>query len=233
MLTRDMGGYTRLWRRVTAFFVRQPRLRLHTCLPPSTTAQSFRQRTNPFLPVEMALGQCANCEIDATMKCSGCVDAPEYQPEDARDTVYCNRDCQKEHWPNHKAHCRTLSQRKKLLRAAQTLKTALLIYRSIFYDIDLTKIEYDDDGTLYLHQNLRSNIVRAKRGPFPEHLTTNAEHREAALANNQCTAAMALLGPLTRKLLEGMQSPKSCLNKPGVTSHRRSVNDQCYGPPSR
>jgi len=70
------------------------------------------------------------------------------------------------------------------------------------YDIDLTKIEFQDE-VLCHYQNKRPITARSKRGLFPGHLTTNIEHREAALANNQCTTAMALLGRLTRKLLEG------------------------------
>ncbi|RYP59344.1 hypothetical protein DL771_010909 [Monosporascus sp. 5C6A] len=94
-----------------------------------------------------------------------------------------------------------MQQRKKLLRAAMILKAALLTYREAVYDIDLTKIEFQD-GVLYLYQNQRSVTARSRRGPFPSHLTTNIEHKEAALANNQCTTAMALLGRLTRKLLQ-------------------------------
>jgi hypothetical protein len=92
-----------------------------------------------------------------------------------------------------------MRQRRTLLHAAQILKTALLIYREVVFDLDLTKIELKD-GVLCLHQT-PSHVPR--RGPFPEHLTANIEHREAALANNQCTTAMALLGRLTRLLLAG------------------------------
>lgn len=126
------------------------------------------------------------------------MDAPEYQPGDC---VYCDPDCQKGHWSNHKAHCRALRQRKKLLRTANILKAALLTYREVVYDVDLTKIQFQD-GVLCLHQNQRPITTRSKRGLFPVHLTTNIDHKEAALANNQCTTAMALLGRLTQKLLE-------------------------------
>ena len=149
--------------------------------------------------------QCVNCGTDAKLWCSLCKDAPEYQPGDSVGSVYCNRECQKAHWSSHKVHCRALGQRKKLLRTANILKAALLTYREVVYDVDLTKIEFKD-GVLCLNQ--RSITTRSKRGLFPGHLTTNIEHKEAALANNQCTTAMALLGRLTRKLLEGETDPQ-------------------------
>ena len=158
------------------------------------------------------------------MRCVSCKGAPEYQPGDAVGIFYCNRDCQKAHWSNHKAHCRALGQRKKLLRAAHILKAALLTYREVVYDIDLTKIEFRD-GVLYLHQDQRPITTPSKRGLFPAYLTTNIDYKEAALANNQCTTAMALLGRLTRKLLEGKTDPQDHhLGKPGFTFCRGSLD---------
>ena len=165
------------------------------------------------------------------MRCAVCKDAPEYQPGDSVGGVYCNRDCQKGHWSNHKAHCRAMGQRKKLLRAANILKAALLIYREIVYDVDLTRIQFQD-GVLCLHQNQRPITARSKRGLFPVHLTTNIDHKEAALANNQCTTAMALLGRLTRKLLEGETNPQhSHLGKLELTFCRGSLDYRSVGHP--
>lgn len=90
------------------------------------------------------LMQCESCGKDATMKCAGCMNAPEYKPGDSVTTVYCSRDCQRRHWSDHKAHCRALGQRMKLVRTAIILKAALLTYREVIYDVDLTKIELQD-----------------------------------------------------------------------------------------
>jgi hypothetical protein len=156
----------------------------------------------------MALAQakCANCGTDATTRCSGCMDAPEYQLGDSPGVVYCDRDCQRKHWVNHKGHCNAMRKRKKLLRAAMILRSAILAYREMIYDIDLTKIDFHD-GILYLHRNLRPPTTPARRGLFPSHLSSNIEHKQAALVINQCTAAMALLGRLARKLLLGEWIP--------------------------
>lgn len=145
--------------------------------------------------------RCACCGSDASMRCSGCIGAPEYEDGDGPNTTYCNRDCQREHWNSHKAQCKILQQRKKLLRAAQILKAALLTFREATYDIDLTGVHYES-GTLWLHQKQRSISTRSKRGPFPNHLVANVQHKEAVLAHNSCTTAMSLLGRMTRKLLQ-------------------------------
>jgi predicted Rdx family selenoprotein len=149
--------------------------------------------------------ECTNCGMEATMRCAGCMGAPDYHLGESLKVVYCGRDCQRKHWPDHKTHCRVMKQRRKLLRAANVLQAALLTYREVLHDIDLTKIEAKD-GFLYIYQNQRSITARVKQGLFPNHLTTNVQHKEAALTINQCTTAMALLGRLTRKLLSGKYS---------------------------
>lgn len=95
-----------------------------------------------------------------------------------------------------------MQRRKKLLRVAIMLKTVFLTYRESFFDLDLTRIEFRD-GVLYLYQKLHLETASGYHGCFPDHLTTNNEHKEAALANNQCTAAMAILSRLTWKVLAG------------------------------
>ncbi|KAH6668648.1 hypothetical protein F5X68DRAFT_52683 [Plectosphaerella plurivora] len=146
--------------------------------------------------------RCAACGNIATTSCAGCTGAPKYHPNDALGVVYCDQACQKQDWPRHKDHCRILQQRKKLLRAATLLKKALLTYRTVLYDLHLNKVELDGD-ILWLHQ---TPSRRPMRGLFPEHVTANPDHREAALAANQCTASMALLGRMTRKLLADVPS---------------------------
>jgi hypothetical protein len=105
--------------------------------------------------MEINPAECANCGMQATMRYAGCIGAPDYHPGDAIAIFYCGRDCQTKDWSDHKSHCRIMKRRQKLLRAANILQRALLTYRDILYDIDLTKIE-EKDGMLYLYQNQRS-----------------------------------------------------------------------------
>ena len=114
------------------------------------------------------------------------------------NTVYYDGMCQKAHWPDHKTHCKAMKQRKILFRGARLLKVAILTYREVLYDINITRVEFSE-GYLQIHQKMRSIRARGRRGPFPSEMANKLENKEAVLAFNQCTTAMALLGRLTRK----------------------------------
>ncbi|KAI2768754.1 hypothetical protein F4815DRAFT_498008 [Daldinia loculata] len=148
---------------------------------------------------------CANCGKPATTRCSGCLNAPEHQPDDAPVTAYCDSKCQHQQWPAHKAQCRILMKRKTLLRIAELLKTALFAYRECVYDMPLTGVKYEE-GILRLLMDPRKIPYRPWQIPFPSDLSISPQHKEAVLATNQCTTAQCLLGPLARYLLGGIKS---------------------------
>ncbi|KAJ7636661.1 hypothetical protein FB45DRAFT_907040 [Roridomyces roridus] len=163
------------------------------------------------------ISPCVKCGDPGSKRCSRCWDAPEYRPGDANPTRYCSTECQKADWVAHKSHCTTLSRRTKLLRAATILRAALLAYRERFFDIPLSKIELGKDGAvLYLYRDVSPR-------PFPNGLTHDSKHKEAALTHNMCTLAFAMLGPLTRKLLAGVASSIESLDlqieKPVFRTH--------------
>jgi hypothetical protein len=56
------------------------------------------------------------------------------------------------------------------------------------------------EGVLRLCGSKRNRLGHVR---FPNHLARNIEYKEAALTNNQCTLAMALLGSLARQLHAG------------------------------
>ena len=129
--------------------------------------------------------KCKNCGTGAATRYVDSIGAPGYQRGDATSAVNCSKDCQEAHWQDHKTHCKSMQKRKKLLKV---LKATLLTFREATYDIDLTKVAFDN-GVLCLDQNRRSDAAQAKRRSLPSHLTANAEYKEAAHAHNSCTTA--------------------------------------------
>ncbi|KAL4790269.1 hypothetical protein BDV19DRAFT_402212 [Aspergillus venezuelensis] len=144
---------------------------------------------------------CANCREPAILQCTGCKDAPEYETGDVKAVFYCTATCQKIHRPRHKTYCKTLATRKKLARVAAVCKAAVLTYRAIEFDVELSGIELKGN-TMFLYDNQRNLSIPPKRGPFPEHVTSSPEHRDAALSWFFCFASHALLSTLLPKLLE-------------------------------
>ncbi|OJJ68829.1 hypothetical protein ASPBRDRAFT_183030 [Aspergillus brasiliensis CBS 101740] len=148
-------------------------------------------------------GPCANCGKHTTLQCGACRGAPEYFPGDTTSIFYCGATCQRAHRTVHKPDCMNMARRKKLLRTAIIAKEAFLVYRAAEYDVELSKIEKRGD-TLYLYDNQKNLDIPYRRGPFPEHLTADPEHRAAALTWFQCNAAPALTSRLVRKILKGV-----------------------------
>ncbi|KAF5681761.1 beclin 1 [Fusarium circinatum] len=92
---------------------------------------------------------------------------------------------------------------KLTLTCSKLLKAALLAYKEVVYDIHVTRIKHDEvNGTLVLTHTPN----RIERHPFPNHLTSIEDHKQAALLVNQCTMSISLLGPMARGLLAGIVS---------------------------
>lgn len=102
-----------------------------------------------------------------------------------------------------------MAARKKLLRVAAVCRTAVLGYRELEFDVELSKVEIRGN-TLYLYVNQKDLSIAPKRGPFPEHLTSSPQHREAALSWFFCFASQALLSVLLPKLLAGDCGLRGC-----------------------
>ncbi|KAI9037509.1 zinc finger MYND domain-containing protein [Aspergillus affinis] len=126
-----------------------------------------------------ANGTCATCGKQTDNRCSRCNESPDTKTGDTGSIFCCTKVCQAEHWSVHRAECKVRVQRKKLLRTAAILKAAFLTYRALRFDVGLWKIELRGN-TLYLYNKQKGLMVAPKIGPFPEYLTTDDEHREAA-----------------------------------------------------
>ncbi|KAI1373396.1 hypothetical protein F4677DRAFT_462335 [Hypoxylon crocopeplum] len=153
------------------------------------------------------VAMCSHCGTHqaALQICSGCVDAPEYQPGDSAETWYCDTGCQRLHRPVHNARCKQLQKRRHLLRSANMLKATITAYRECCAVAVFTKIELVNN-VLHLHVDVEESLARKWLYPFAEGLTTNTEHKEMALASNQSAVAAFILSGLTFALLKGISS---------------------------
>ncbi|KAI0834855.1 hypothetical protein F5Y06DRAFT_278080 [Hypoxylon sp. FL0890] len=151
------------------------------------------------------VNKCAKCGTEASKRCTGCLDAPEYESGDSLEIFYCSSDCQRQHRQAHKAECNIRKTRKKLLRTAMLMKATFMAYRECVYALPLSDIELRD-GELILHVDPFGKPIRPWLSHFPEDATTNNEHKEAAMACDECIAAICLLNRLTRHLLKGFIS---------------------------
>lgn len=133
------------------------------------------------------------------MVCIGCYGAPEYEPGDAPDIIYCGSECQAKDWPHHKGSCLTRRKRKALVRAAVLLKAAFMTYREVNYNFNVTKVEVRE-GVLHVEYGAAPQMPPFA---FPNNITANPQHKEAALGFGQSHAAVCLVSTLARELLEG------------------------------
>ncbi|KAH7361898.1 hypothetical protein B0T11DRAFT_351779 [Plectosphaerella cucumerina] len=150
-------------------------------------------------------GACAQCGKVTTKRCVGCNNGPDYVAGDASDIFYCSKPCQAQHRTAHGSYCIRMITRKEVVRAGRILKSAFLTYKAVFYEHDILKIGLEKDVlTLHLPPlRLDGRRLKGSWGPFPGKIPCNITEREAALCFKQCNAAVALLGPLSRKLLSG------------------------------
>ncbi|CAG7561445.1 unnamed protein product [Fusarium equiseti] len=145
---------------------------------------------------------CTNCGLDAPLRCAGCKGAPSYNDGEELNASYCSRECQKVDWPRHKTACRKMKERKSLLRAVMLLKATMVSHREAQYNWNLIKIEPREKSLILKLSRKRCSPPKPIK--FPDHLTSNVEHKEAALFKRMGLKTLCVLGPMTRTLLEGI-----------------------------
>ncbi|GAB7342674.1 hypothetical protein MBLNU457_g0828t1 [Dothideomycetes sp. NU457] len=97
-------------------------------------------------------------------------------------------------------------RRKKLPCIAKTLKAVSLAYRECVFDLDISTIELKVN---VLHLQIDNIGPRSRTGPFKLPDGIPLEHKEAALADHQCSCVKSLLGPLARHLMSGLSLPST------------------------
>ena len=65
-----------------------------------------------YLPAADGHSKCVKCGKNAELKCTGCI--VKTGDKVTLATFYCSRECQKQHWPQHKIECK---EQKEIVRA--------------------------------------------------------------------------------------------------------------------
>ncbi|KAI1089673.1 hypothetical protein F5B19DRAFT_504474 [Rostrohypoxylon terebratum] len=146
---------------------------------------------------------CANCGAKVLTDlhtCMRCYYAPKYKDSESMD-VYCDKICQQGHLTSHKAQCQLRINRRNLFRAATLMKATFMTFRECLYGRPLVEVKVYK-GELHLHMD--SGIkFKPWYYPFPDGVTTDPKHKEAALSLQNCNAAANICGGLAKRLLEG------------------------------
>ncbi|KAI1327263.1 hypothetical protein F5Y16DRAFT_399611 [Xylariaceae sp. FL0255] len=145
--------------------------------------------------------------------------------------AYCNKDCQKKHWVEHKTQCRG---RRSIHRAVSLIRDLFFMVQKEAWqdDIGLDSIT-EKDGITNISQVLplewrwrRFADIR----PFPSHIVSCKELALASMANTQCQWVLyafddiikALLLPLCQELREVVLIPRNGFRPTSVMFHDNS-----------
>ncbi|KAI0901466.1 hypothetical protein F4806DRAFT_489943 [Annulohypoxylon nitens] len=146
---------------------------------------------------------CANCGAKVLTDlhtCMMCYYAPNYKDGESVD-VYCDQVCQQGHLTSHEAHCQLRISRENLFRAATLMKATFMTFRECLYGRPLVEMKvYNGELLLLMDPTV---IFHPWYYPFPDDVTTDPKHKEAALSLQNCNAAANICGGLAKRLLEG------------------------------
>ncbi|KAI4755233.1 hypothetical protein E4T52_12813 [Aureobasidium sp. EXF-3400] len=166
--------------------------------------------------------KCTNCgNLNAKAHCAGCHQAPETDSTPHVNVRYCTRECQKAHWPSHRAECKNLQARKALFRAAWLLQKMWYAVRRESFDNCVTKAE-EVNGELLIHEgNYDVEPTKREHGfyrKFPDAAFKNKQDAETCLNLLYCTDSLSHMYIVNHWLLKGIcvdiKEIKVKVNKP-------------------
>jgi hypothetical protein len=105
-------------------------------------------------------GVCVTCSQPATTHCAGCADTDSNGTLTL--TLYCSRSCQSKDWSSHKKACQAAQGRKKLFRAAELIQETFYAVRAESFDLNITKVERDQDGKLHIFERPSKGFANVK-----------------------------------------------------------------------
>ncbi|KAG9716806.1 hypothetical protein KCU59_g19229, partial [Aureobasidium melanogenum] len=114
-------------------------------------SEDLSEVSQPAIKVDQSK-QCSNCGTrNAKAHCAGCHQAPNTDGSPHISVRYCNKGCQKAHWPAHRTECKNLQARKALFRAAWLLQKIWYTVRRESFDNCVVRTE-EVNGELLIHE---------------------------------------------------------------------------------
>ncbi|KAG9840459.1 palmitoyltransferase akr1, partial [Aureobasidium melanogenum] len=150
--------------------------------------------------------QCSNCGTrNAKAHCAGCHQAPNTDGSPHISVRYCNKDCQKGHWPAHRTECKNLQARKALFRAAWLLQKIWYTVRRESFDNCVVRTE-EVNGELLIHEG-DYDVEPTKRHygfyrDFPDAVFKNKQDAETCLNLLYCTDSLSHMYIVSHWLLK-------------------------------
>lgn len=131
---------------------------------------------------------CSNCGKDAALTCHACLHHDMSKP----NTWYCNAECQKADWAQHKLICKERQAFRALHRTAMIVHELLLALRTVFHNfnyITFTEMKNEVTGTNNLIDQALEIVddgacERVLSFPFPADKIPNDALKEAVLTLN-------------------------------------------------
>jgi hypothetical protein len=159
------------------------------------------------VPTPAADPTCNACGAPATLKCSGCCDAPTADlTEGVPDTWYCSKSCQLARRADHKSQCSKLKERKLVYRAGILMHSIWQTCRLCAFDIEIDSVTVEGDRVIIHHGD---GDVSEKKGclfPFPEHVVEKGAIRDALMNFSTCSDALGWLSSMLQSVLKGIQN---------------------------
>ncbi|KAK6002283.1 hypothetical protein QM012_001921 [Aureobasidium pullulans] len=172
---------------------------------PSTGRSEDLSKTDQSVNEIEQTNQCAKCgTMTAKAGCAGCHQAPDTDGSPHISVRYCNKECQKAHWPAHRSECKNLQTRKALFRAAWLLQKIWYTVRRESFDNCVVKAEEVKGELLIYEGNYKSESTKRYNGfyrKFPDNVFKNKQDAETCLILLCCAESLSHMYMVTSWLL--------------------------------
>lgn len=133
---------------------------------------------------------CSSCGEPAAMKCGQC-----------GVRVYCNAECQRAHWIEHKKVCKTKNLDKIMHRAGALLQKLYLAFRRITFRHQFSQIGHSGRH-LTIHTK-PFTLPRVIFSPFPDSLVPNEKEKNMVLCASRCSNFVGQFKEVVEMILKG------------------------------